>query len=333
MAHEHHHHDRNTYFLEQLFTVFVCGALGLVALISYFTDVKYLTTNIDGTEEVVRNCKLSLLLHPKFHVWVLVGGVTLLSMVVIRIIALWFQVDRGAVGPAHELGCCGHDHSQEHPHAVQEVRSVQGVDASLPAFAAHSQDSDHNHEHTVGHGHDHGWSPWRYAVLMVPLVLYFLNLPNKGFQVHAGGFAGIGEVAAPKQVADRGHVTVGFLQLEEAALTREKREFYAGKTVRLTGQYADYDPWRFTLIRLKRSCCAADAVPVKALIMVDPSSKEGLDTDKLRDKWVEVTGRIAFVKDPRGDRYVTALIVYPSTESQIQDLVRIIPPDPYPWLN
>jgi hypothetical protein len=356
MAHEHHHHDKNTYYLEQLFTIAVCGALGLVALVSYFTDVSYQTSNENGVEQVVRNCKLSLMLHPKFHIWVLLGSIALLTMVVIRAVALWFQVDSEELVAAHDHGdeCCGHDHGHEHTHdhgacdhdhghehshAVQEAGVVHGVVASLPVVAAaapahsHVHEHDHDHDHTHEHGHDHGWSPWRYVVLMLPLVLYFLNLPNKGFQAHASGIAGIGQMEAPKNLADKGHVTIGFSQLEEAALTEEQRSHYQGKTVRLTGQYADYDPKRFTLIRYKINCCAADAVPVKALIMVDPASKDRLDTDKLRGQWVQVTGRITFVKEPNGNRYVTALIVYPTAERPIQELVKIIPQDPNPWLT
>src|SRR5262249_12016728 len=35
-----------------------------------------------------------------------------------------------------------------------------------------------------GHGHEHGWNPWRYIVLLLPIVLYFLGLPNAGLTSH-----------------------------------------------------------------------------------------------------------------------------------------------------
>src|SRR5207249_7750262 len=62
-----------------------------------------------------------------------------------------------------------HDHDHEHHH--------------------HDHDHDHGHAHahaheqTPGHdhGHDHGWAPWRYTVLMLPVVLFLLNLPNEIF--------------------------------------------------------------------------------------------------------------------------------------------------------
>ena len=30
------------------------------------------------------------------------------------------------------------------------------------------------------HGHDHGWAPWRYMVLAIPVFLFFLGLPREG---------------------------------------------------------------------------------------------------------------------------------------------------------
>jgi hypothetical protein len=64
MTHAHdHRHDPSTYYLEQLFTIAVCGALGVVAVLLWYTD------------------KARLILHPKFHSWLLVGGLTLLTLV------------------------------------------------------------------------------------------------------------------------------------------------------------------------------------------------------------------------------------------------------------
>ena len=54
---------------------------------------------------------------------------------------------------------CGHDHAHSHSHA-------------------------HSHAHMEDEGeeqHDHGWAPWRYMVLAIPIFLYFLGLPREGF--------------------------------------------------------------------------------------------------------------------------------------------------------
>jgi hypothetical protein len=41
----------------------------------------------------------------------------------------------------------------------------------------------HNHDHD----HDHGWAPWRYVVLLVPLMLYLLGLPSKALPLGDAG--------------------------------------------------------------------------------------------------------------------------------------------------
>src|SRR5437870_2207728 len=89
MAHEHHHHEGSAeFYLEQLFTIGICGAIGAVAVSLYLSG------------------KLNLMLHPKFHLWVFAGGIALLVMVAIRAVAVWTSVDEPAAVPAHD-----HDHA------------------------------------------------------------------------------------------------------------------------------------------------------------------------------------------------------------------------------
>ena len=81
MAHDHSHGDRNAYYLDQLFTIAVCGALGGVAIMLWY------------------NGKLSLMLAPKFFLWVLLGGITLLVLVLYPgCLAVWRSVDEAATG-------------------------------------------------------------------------------------------------------------------------------------------------------------------------------------------------------------------------------------------
>jgi hypothetical protein len=345
MAHDHHHHDKNTYYLDQLFSVAVCGALAMVVLLLYFTVIGY-----DQNDTPIT--KIWLVVAPKFHIWALIGAALLMTMVVIRAVSLWYQVDEDVAGHSHEHGCCDHDHahdhghdhdhahdhehgvcSHEHVHGTVTAPAVETAVASLPVVSTAAAVPGHDHDHTHEHGHDHGWAPWRYVILMLPVILYFLNLPNKGF-------SGQGESGDDRnydlnvKVADRGRdPTVGFLQLEQAALTPERRAYYEGKTVRLTGHYKDLDTRRFTLIRYKMNCCAADAIPVKAVIFVDPAAKENLDSDLLRNQWVEVTGRVVFLKQPGTNEYATALVLSPPDGKTLADLVKIIPMDPNPWLT
>jgi uncharacterized repeat protein (TIGR03943 family) len=297
MAHDHSHGDRSAYYLNQLFTIAVCGALGAVAVLLWSGG------------------KLSLMLHPKFFSWVLFGGLTLLALVFIRAVAVWRSVDEPQHTHDHEH--CGHDHvacDHEHEHG-------------------HSHDHDHGHDHDPEH--DHGWAPWRYVVLLLPVVLYFLNLPNQGFTADAGGDPLQGmTLNAPTTLREKGALgEVGFAELQQASLTESTREYYEGKTIALTGQYAEYDSKRFTLRRYKMACCAADAVPLNAVIMVDPKSEAKIDPDKFRNQWVRVKGLVHFFQKPGGNEFVTALVLYPSKEKPLGEFIEVIPPPTNPFLN
>src|SRR5207248_10502010 len=54
-----------------------------------------------------------------------------------------------------------HDHGHDHDHAHD-----------------HHDHHHHDHDHAHDHGHSHGWTPAKYAVLLLPLVLYLLHLPR-----------------------------------------------------------------------------------------------------------------------------------------------------------
>jgi hypothetical protein len=328
MAHDHSHGDRNAYYLNQLFTIAVCGALGGVAVMLWYS----------GT--------LRYMLHPKFYLWVLLGGLTLLALVAIRALAVWRSVDEAPHTHDHEHNHehCGHDHGpcdHDHDHGIQSATQTTGLSAASapPALPGpihhhdHDHEHGHDHSHEHGHDHDHGWAPWRYVVLLLPVVLYFLNLPNQGFSADAGENLNGLDLQAPTSVRSTGKATVGFAELQQASLTPESRDYYEGKTISLTGQYDGSDSQRFTLVRYKIACCAADAVKLNAVIMVDPGSGGAIDPDKYRNKWVEVRGRVHFFQKPGGNEYVTALILYPSKDDPLAEQVKIIPPPSTPWVN
>jgi hypothetical protein len=93
---------------------------------------------------------LKLLLAPQFHPFILASGIALLVLAGARAVIMW----RSAGAPAHT-----------HKH-------------------------EHNHEPCPGHDHDHGhehsWAPWRYVVLLIPVMLFCLGLPNKLPSLDAG---------------------------------------------------------------------------------------------------------------------------------------------------
>jgi uncharacterized membrane protein YcgQ (UPF0703/DUF1980 family) len=199
-----------------------------------------------------------------------------------------------------------------------------------------AESAGHAHEHRHGHSHDHshGWAPWRYVVLLLPVALFFLmpaeGLSGAGQQLRVEGLSGPrGDVAGKGE--DFG---VTFLQLEQAALSEDLRANYEGRTVRLLGLYVPVDSERFTLLRYARGCCPADAIPVRALIVVDRSrSPETLDGKRLSNKWVEATGQVQFLKQRDGLSFVPALVIRPAPDRKLTRLVQVVPQPANPYLD
>ena len=119
------------------------------------------------------------------------------------------------------------------------------------------------------------------------------------------------------------------LQLEGASQTQEMRDFYVGRLASLTGLFTGNET-QFNLQRYKINCCAADATPVKVLMTVE-SKSEKLPADQLRGKWVKVTGRIRFQPMPSG-QYLPMLVVNPTKDKRLMDLVEVVPQPPNPYL-
>jgi hypothetical protein len=139
---------------------------------------------------------LSSMLHEKFHRWVALGGLALLIIVFLRAVAIWRSVDEQADAAVNHDADCGHSHGHGpdcgHDHggstALQPAPGEGGA-ASLAVVAApaeghsHAHAHSHSHAHSHAQGHDHGWAPWRYVVLLLPVVLYFLVLSNASFNM------------------------------------------------------------------------------------------------------------------------------------------------------
>jgi len=344
MAHTHGHEDTENYFLDQIFTIALCGALGAIAVLLY-----------------VRRVMLMLILNERFHPYVLAGGIVLLMLVAIRAVAVW-----RLAGQAHSHEHHGH----EHHHHAHDHDHHHAHDHDHTHAHDHDLHHEHQHEHSHDHGHDHGWSPWRYTVLMLPVVLYFLNLPSEGFsarghkqdfeernpgQMEASTVALLATSGGPGPLLAAGALFPGrqdllgggvvryvpphrrdlpFSQLERAAFDPEARRELQGKSVTLIGKFVTTgDPNQFSLVRYKRNCCAADAVPLNAVLMVNPEWKgDPLDVRARQQKWVEVTGRIHFFRRRgRADEFIPAVILYPDEKHAPNSLVEKInqPNDPY----
>jgi len=278
------------WFQEQLLQTAIALALGLVSMAIYATG------------------RVGLMLAPKFHPWLASGAGVLVVLALIRAFFLARQAgylskknlranqtNQSCESKAHHHGDHAHDecgHSHHHPDASAETCC-----------------DDHHHGPDCGHDHGHQWLPLQVMVLSIPIVLFALNLPNEAF----GAMKALDLEAyslAPSGAGSGGKADgVSFLQLERAASNPEARGLYDGKTVQLVGKFVGDHDKRFTLIRFKMNCCAADAVPLNAAIMVDPQSQARLDYRHWSGKWVEVNGEVRFLQSRDGKSYLAALIL------------------------
>jgi hypothetical protein len=318
MSHSHAHGEADgTYFLDQLFTILTCGALGVVAILMYQTGM------------------LGRILVPMFFPWVVAGGVAVILMACVRAIAVWQLAGarRAAEAQAEaddyrqELTHShGHDHAHSHAHGSKETRGHDHTDGaacehehghshSHSGGAAGGHDHGHSHSH-AGSGeeeaHDHGWAPWRYMVLAIPVFLYFLGLPrdsvdwertrNTGSGLQGGSLRKsvamlAGGLAYPKTQPRT--LKLGFNELAQAAAVPARHEAYEGDIGTIRGQFSPRagSDREFSLFRMKMTCCAADAVLLETRILApDASTLRGIQPNQ----WVQVEGVISFQQNEKG---------------------------------
>jgi hypothetical protein len=296
MAHHHHDARGNAYYLDQLCTIAACGALGGVAI------MMYVLRGPDGKN------KLDYILAPQFFLPVLAGGIALVLMVAIRAITLWREAGRVAE--------CDHAHNHDHDHDHDHDHHHGHDDSQV-------HDHGHSHEHDAcghDHGHDHGWTPARYAVLMLPIVLYFLNMPNSSFSAETirKNLDVSGVESAQSNMASKEGLVLGFGELKRAAEDPSARKEMEGKTGKLVGRFLPSgDDRQFTVFRVNMKCCIADAQPEGALIICE----ENITRFK-KDDWVEVEGQIQFPKNPKLNKYLPVLYLKSANQ------VKSVPPQP-----
>jgi hypothetical protein len=335
MLHSHHDHSHDhgggNYFVEQLAMIGVCGALGGVAVLLYVNGV------------------VRVMLNEKLHWLVLATGIALLVVVAIRAVALWFEAAKPhghGHGDGHghdhdhdhdhacdhdhqhEHGDCGHhhhDHAHEHPVAAQATAgSLPLVTAPAPQTAPAAAPAPNGDDHDHGHAHG-GWGPWRYAVLLLPITLFFLDLPSReGFNSARGPVPDPQltvetDVEAPPDPAEIREL--GFKELQAAVYSKESQKEYDGKYYRVKGQYVPINDQVFSLRRYKINCCAADAIPLNAFILLDSRTDERLDSGNLVNRWVVVTGRVQFRE--RNGQTLPVIVVRPSARLPLGECVTV----------
>jgi uncharacterized repeat protein (TIGR03943 family) len=267
-----------------------------------------------------KSSMLNLLLGPQFHLFVLLSGIALVFLALVRGASLWAQAGAHSAEHVHAEGeCCDHEHADHDHH-------------------------HHHHDHAA-EDHDHGWAPWRYVVLLVPIILFMLGLPNKGPEVNAievkidftkeaanyarvlaagpAPLAMLGMVSALHQDEPEGEVTaLDFKSLEGAAATPSQREFFKNKMIEVRGQYSPSPGSSrvFSLVRFRIQCCAADSIPLDVPIVCREEIR-----GVARGNWVKVTGKVDFLE--RNGRFSTVVMVPSRTK------VEACTPDLNPWLQ
>ncbi|MCI0457214.1 MAG: hypothetical protein L0Z62_09575, partial [Gemmataceae bacterium] len=190
MAHTHDH-DHDTYYLDQMCLIALSAAFGGICLALYFSAQG---TQPEGAEPPM----LTLLLGPQFHPFILVSGIALLVLAAARAVIVWRSAGSAPAhthtpnhAHAHDHAhdhehCHDHDHAHSHEHGHEHCGHEHHVTAEPGHVHAHASAPGHSHAHPHpdhGHGHDHGhdhsWAPWRYVVLLIPVMLFCLGLPNK----------------------------------------------------------------------------------------------------------------------------------------------------------
>jgi hypothetical protein len=351
MLHSHHDHSHDhgagSYFVEQLAMIGVCGALGGVAILLYVRGV------------------LDVMLNRGLHWMVLATGIAMLVLVAIRAVALWFEAAKPhahghdhdhhhhhdhdhACGHDHhhDHGDCGHHHEHVHAHPHQHAVTAQAPAQSLPLVTAPAAQAvpaaaPAPHEHGNGpdhdHGHEHGgWGPWRYAVLLLPITLFFLDLPNEGFNAARAGDdlrdPGLEAQSSGGGPGDADKIReLGFKELQAAVYNKESRAEYEGKFYKIKGMYLPINDRVFSLQRFKINCCAADAIPLNAFILLDSETQERLDVSKLGGKWVLVTGQVQFRE--RNGQTIPVIVVKPTPDLSLAECVKQTDPDRNPYIN
>ena len=344
-------HDANEYYIEQLCSIGFGGLLAAIVCKWYFSrEMKFF---------------MSESLMPV----VLTGGLGLLILIVFRAVVIWRAAGQPQVAPVHDHGH-SHGHGDAHVHDHGHAHSHGIVPAPSTAMTARPV-TGHGHGHSHGgDGHEHAWAPWRYMIMLVPIILGFLGLPAGGLQPYPRDEAEPGDLSSkreytpvqvarltgllvsttecapllaaaftdPESIVRKGdYDEISFKRLEDASLTREQREAFTGMAVWVTGQFSGDSDRYFSLSRFKINCCGADAIQLKAMIVIDYSqNKDGprLDPQKLRGKWVRVSGMVQF-KDRGNGAFVPMIVVTPTREAKesLAELVKRIEAPPNPYVN
>ena len=322
MAHSHLGCQSPTeYFTEQLLTILVCGALGFVGSSLYMSGL------------------LSNFLAPQFHLPVFIGSVAVLALVVVRAVVVWREA--GALQPVDDAMTCqvNHVHTAACNHALPGLPTGTEADATVVDDHGHSHDmawvvtrmlilvfpvllfafgilntglsAEWVKKKAQLAGPDVALDPEQLKKLAADATLLEerqegsakvrVLQTKSGMKIREVTLAS-GEVKYIP-VPEAGEV-MQFNTLNDAAFDAEKRKHLAGQTAIMEGRFQRLGDKEFTLLRMKMTCCGADAVPLKVRIITPYAINNIPDY-----QWVRVKGVVQFVKAPGQDRYTPLLVV------------------------
>lgn len=328
-GHGHSHgHGTGEYYLNQLLTVFICGAFGVVAILLYQT----LAVGKDGQPTGM----ITKLLAPQFRFPVLLGGLGLLFVVAFRGVLLW-----RSAGAAHS-----HDH--HHHHHGHDHKPGEKCDRPDHKHE-HCDEPGHVHDASCGHGHDHGDHSaadhehgavyWRVILLGFPIFLFLMGVPSRGFSDEwIRARVGESELQATKQEAK---VTVEKAQPVDATgrvpqfdlMTlgvylkngEEAATSLVGTRIDLKGQFIPVEGGdkEFRLVDLQTTCCATDAKPLTAKCLAGEASKFSVFAKRRDYPVVHVNGIVSEIEkspstgEPRAVLYIDTLGSVTSDEASV----------------
>lgn len=352
--------QRNSQFMERLFTLIMTGAYGLVMVWMFLSN--YFGWN-RGDRSILT------LVTTWIQYTIFIGGIFLL---ILFFILLWNVKIAGdghhhAHEPEdHDYDCCDHDHDHDHKHEHHHHEHD------------HGKETGHDHGHECcdhDHGHEHGWNPIRYIPLLVPLILIVMGLPDtrmiENFEKYRIDSAiqerktaampneqmcwlMLGAITVPGEVfpqvsfstsiasglqgmieeldgeaADVKPVVTDLAQLDKVLLDpglMKQYEHY--RKVELEGMFAleEVGPVTvFRVVRLRMACCLTDSRPAMLLCITKKKLSDQLvqQSKGSGTKWVKVQGRLKFAITPEG-KYQAMLKA---------SSVELAPMPPFPYLN
>ncbi len=342
--------QRNSQFMERLFTLTMTGAYGVVMVWMFASN--YFGWGSRGDRSLLS------LVTTWIQFVIFIGGVILLVLFVF----LLFNFKRAGDGHHHTHDHDGHDHDHEdcgHDHD-------------------HKEGHEH-HEHKEGeeccdHDHDHNWNPIRYIPLLVPLILIVMGLPDtkmiENFEKYRidiamkadkrtvsteqmsylilGTFTVPGEVfpqvsfstsiaaglegmidEVSGEARNEKPIVLDISQIEKALKDPALQQQYASYgRVEIEGMFSleEVGPMTvFRIARLRMACCLTDARPAMLFCITKKKLPEQLleKSKGSTTKWVKVQGRLKFIPSPDGKHEAVLRA----------SVVETAPVPPFPYLN